>query len=329
MLDQETIRTFLTVAETASFSNAARRLHKTTATISYRIKLLEENTGVPLFSRTTRSVFLTPAGQHLLERSREWLAWLDAMPGELRQINDGVERQVNIVVNNLLYEPQAIAALLAHLVALFPLTQFTFSRQIYMGVWDALLHDDFSLAIGVSGGETLAETIELLPLGEIDWVFVMAAQHPLAVQEGPLTEARLRQFPAINIEDSARHLTKRVAWRLAGQKEIKVSDLDTKLAAHVAGVGIGFLPRSLCQRDLERGVLVTRTIPAMRPPSPLSLAWHSVQSGKAALEIVRLFQDNSSTVQGFMAPLTSGHKLAEERLAFQQANAQPAAAGRE
>ncbi|PUM35896.1 HTH-type transcriptional activator AllS, partial [Salmonella enterica subsp. enterica serovar Dublin] len=54
MFDPETLRTFISVAETGSFSKAAERLCKTTATISYRIKLLEENTGVGLFFRTTR-----------------------------------------------------------------------------------------------------------------------------------------------------------------------------------------------------------------------------------------------------------------------------------
>lgn len=61
MFDPETLRTFISVAETGSFSKAAERLCKTTATISYRIKLLEENTGVGLFFRTTRSVSLTAA----------------------------------------------------------------------------------------------------------------------------------------------------------------------------------------------------------------------------------------------------------------------------
>ena len=65
MFDPETLRTFIAVAETGSFSKAAERLCKTTATISYRIKLLEENTGVALFFRTTRSVTLTAAGEHL------------------------------------------------------------------------------------------------------------------------------------------------------------------------------------------------------------------------------------------------------------------------
>lgn len=105
MFDPETLRTFIAVAETGSFSKAAERLCKTTATISYRIKLLEENTGVALFFRTTRSVTLTAAGEHLLCQARDWLGWLESMPSELQQVNDGVERQVNIVINNLLYNP--------------------------------------------------------------------------------------------------------------------------------------------------------------------------------------------------------------------------------
>lgn len=80
MFDPETLRTFISVAETGSFSKAAERLYKTTATISYRIKLLEENTGVALFFRTTRSVSLTAAGSHLLSQAktglRGWTACL-------------------------------------------------------------------------------------------------------------------------------------------------------------------------------------------------------------------------------------------------------------
>ena len=65
------------------------------------------------------------------------------------------------------------------------------------------------------------------------------ADHPLANVEEPLTEAQLRRFPAVNIEDSARTLTKRVAWRLPGQKEIIVPDMERN-RAHLAGVGMVF-----------------------------------------------------------------------------------------
>ncbi|HIC0787207.1 TPA: HTH-type transcriptional activator AllS [Escherichia coli] len=292
MFDPETLRTFIAVAETGSFSKAAERLCKTTATISYRIKLLEENTGVALFFRTTRSVTLTAAGEHLLSQARDWLSWLESMPSELQQ--------VNIVINNLLYTPQAVAQLLAWLNERYPFTQFHISRQIYMGVWDSLLYEGFSLAIGVTGTEALANTFSLDPLGSVQWRFVMAADHPLANVEEPLTEAQLRRFPAVNIEDSARTLTKRVAWRLPGQKEIIVPDMETKIAAHLAGVGIGFLPKSLCQSMIDNQQLVSRVIPTMRPPSPLSLAWRKFGSGKAVEDIVTLFTQRRPEISGFL-----------------------------
>ncbi len=48
--------------------------------------------------------------------------------------------------------------------------------------------------------EALANTFSLDPLGSVQRRFVMAADHPLANVEEPLTEAQLRRFPAVNIE---------------------------------------------------------------------------------------------------------------------------------
>ncbi|SUX70320.1 LysR family transcriptional regulator [Citrobacter freundii] len=64
--------------------------------------------------------------------------------------------------------------------------------------------------------------ISLLPLGDISWQFVVAQNHPLASHPVPvLSDDMLRRYPAINIEDTSRTLTRRVAWLLSGQKEIK------------------------------------------------------------------------------------------------------------
>ncbi|MBK5142687.1 HTH-type transcriptional activator AllS [Budviciaceae bacterium BWR-B9] len=301
MLDQETLRTFIKVAESKSFSKAAENLHKTPAAISYRIKMLEESLGTQLFLRTTRTVSLTPAGNHLLERCHQWLSWIDGMPDELNQINDGVERQVNLVVNNLLYNASAAAKLLSWLHQRFPFTQFRLSRQVYMGVWDAMLHDDFQLAIGVTGSESLSNTIRLLPFGDVSWVFVLSPNHPLATKSGVLTDNMLRAYPAINIEDTSLKLTKRVAWLLSGQKEIKVPDLHTKLECHLLGVGVGFLPKNLCQRFIDNGQLITKEVENKRQPSPLSLAWsHHERMGKAVREIVSLFKHNDEKISGFL-----------------------------
>jgi LysR family transcriptional activator of the allD operon len=303
MLDHETIRSFIKVAECQSFSRAAELLHKTTATISYRIKTLEESIGTQLFIRTTRTVNLTPAGEYLLERCRQWHDWLDAMPGELRQINDGVEHQVNIVINNLLYNASAVAGLLAYLHEKYPFTQFHISRQVYMGVWDALLNEDCHLAIGAAGSESLENSINVLPLGKIEWVFAIAPQHPLANAPDPLGEAQLRAHPAINVEDTARHLAKRIAWLLSGQQEIKVPDLHTKLECHLRGLGIGFLPRRLCQPYIDRGELVEKNLKYPRHNSSLSLAWSDTRCGEAVKTIIGLFQTQDPLIAGLVCAL--------------------------
>ncbi|WP_058912304.1 HTH-type transcriptional activator AllS [Entomohabitans teleogrylli] len=304
MLDQETIRTFIMVAETGSFSRAAGTLHKTPAAISYRIKTLEEQVGTQLFLRTTRSVSLTLAGSHLLEHCRSWLNWLDGMPDELQQINAGVERQVNIVINNLLYHPHSAASLLTWLHQRFPFTRFQISRQVYMGVWDSLLYDDFQMAIGVTGSESLSNSISLLPLGEVSWRFVIAPGHPLASHPpGVLSDEQLRRYPAINIDDTSRNLTRRVAWLLNGQKEIKVPDMGTKLACHLSGLGVGFLPERLCRPYIDSGELVVRDVVNARQPSPLSIAWKADSSGKVVSEIVALFKQQETLATGFLSTI--------------------------
>lgn len=301
MLDQETLRAFVKVAENHSFSKAAELLHKTPAAISYRIKMLEENVGTRLFIRTTRTVTLTPAGVHLLERCRQWLSWIDDMPGELHQINEGVERNVNIVINNLLYNSSAVTQLLVWLNQQFPFTQFTLSNQVYMGVWDSLLYDDFQLAIGVTGYESLSNTIGILPLGEINWVFVVASHHPLASQLGVLKERVLRAYPAVNIEDTSRNLTRRVAWLLSGQREIKVPDMQTKLECHLSGLGVGFLPKNICQPYIEQGLLISLEVENRRSASQLSLAWSKEPCGKSAKSIIDLFRYHDERITPFLA----------------------------
>jgi DNA-binding transcriptional LysR family regulator len=58
------------LAETRSYTQAARRLGISKASVSSRIAELERAAGVPLVRRTTRSVGLTQAGQQLVEETR-------------------------------------------------------------------------------------------------------------------------------------------------------------------------------------------------------------------------------------------------------------------
>ena len=64
------LSTFLTIAEERSFTKAARQLGVSPSALSHAIRELEEQVGVRLLSRTTRSVAPTEAGEKLLARLR-------------------------------------------------------------------------------------------------------------------------------------------------------------------------------------------------------------------------------------------------------------------
>lgn len=75
-MDINLARTFLMVAETGSFIDAARKMNITQSTVSARIKGLEELLGRPLFARSKNGADLTAAGQqfqkHALALVRVW-----------------------------------------------------------------------------------------------------------------------------------------------------------------------------------------------------------------------------------------------------------------
>lgn len=69
---------FVHVAEVQSFTKAAERLGVTPAAVSKAIARLEEDLGVRLLNRTSRSVALTPEGAVFLERCKEAVSHLAA-----------------------------------------------------------------------------------------------------------------------------------------------------------------------------------------------------------------------------------------------------------
>jgi DNA-binding transcriptional LysR family regulator len=70
MFDTGLLRSFVAVAESGGFTNAAKLLNSTQSTVSAQIQRLEDEAGQLLFVRSTRSVQLTSAGETLLGYAR-------------------------------------------------------------------------------------------------------------------------------------------------------------------------------------------------------------------------------------------------------------------
>ena len=79
------LRSFEAVARRAGFGAAAEELHVTQSAVSRQIKSLEEELGAPLFTRGTRRIELTQAGQILLRAITPALARIDSAVRQIRQ----------------------------------------------------------------------------------------------------------------------------------------------------------------------------------------------------------------------------------------------------
>ncbi len=65
-MDTELLKTFLEVRKTRHFGRAAESLYLTQSTVSFRIRQLEQQLGVHLFTRHKNNIRLTPAGERLV-----------------------------------------------------------------------------------------------------------------------------------------------------------------------------------------------------------------------------------------------------------------------
>jgi DNA-binding transcriptional LysR family regulator len=75
--DLGNLTAFVAVADRRGFRAAAAQLGVTPSALSHSMRLLEERLGVRLLNRTTRSVSMTDAGHHLLDRLRPAMQQID------------------------------------------------------------------------------------------------------------------------------------------------------------------------------------------------------------------------------------------------------------
>ena len=107
------------LAQTRSYTQAARRLGVSKASVSMRIAELERAAGVPLVRRTTRSVGLTEAGQQLVDETQGAFTRIEQSFSGIKDLA-GTPRGLVRVTAPVALGRQHIAPLLAGFLRAFP-----------------------------------------------------------------------------------------------------------------------------------------------------------------------------------------------------------------
>jgi DNA-binding transcriptional LysR family regulator len=263
-----------------SFAGAAAALHRVPSAVTHAVRRLEDDLDVKLFARAGRQAVLTPAGRALLDEGRRLLRAAGELERHVQRVATGWETELAIAVDTLI-----------DVAALFPLiedfdragsgTRLRLTSEVLGGCWDALATGRADLAIGASGDPPPGERWSQSPLGEVPFVFAVAPGHPLADAPEPLAAETVAQHRVIVLADTSRQLLARSVGLADGRDILTVADPASKIAAQLAGLGVGHLPEALARPHVAAGRLCIKRLAEPMPPRQLALAWKSAARGRA------------------------------------------------
>ena len=186
-LDQ--MRVLVAVAETGSFSAAARKLGRVQSAISQAVQAMELALQLNLFDRSRKTPVLTDLGAAVLDDSRAVLARTQAMQARARGMRDDLEPELTLAVESAFPMPLLMKSLEA-LRAAFPGLPATLFTEGLGGARETLMSGDARMAIyPIPGGAPADVQAEFL--ARIALAPVAATDHPLTRLGRPATREDL------------------------------------------------------------------------------------------------------------------------------------------
>ncbi len=282
------LRTFKTVADLSSFSLAAQRLKLSQPSISYQVKELEQNLGLPLLDRLGKRVQLTEAGTLLYSYARRMLDVLDEATVAIEEMR-GIQRGTLRVGASTTVGIYLLPAALGAFKRLHPGLVISLEIGTRARVQEQVLCNELDLA--VVGPALKDPDLAIIPFLSDELVVVAPAGHPLRGKRG-LSLKDLTGTPFVMREAaSGSRWSLEKAARKAGAKLTVAMELGSNGAikhAVESGLGLAVISRYACALELASGRLVELDVHGF----PIRRDWHIVHLRRRKLP---------SSVLAFMA----------------------------
>lgn len=289
-LSLESLQVIDAIDRKGSFAAAADDLHRVPSAITYSVRQLEDALGVEVFDRRGHRAVLTQAGKELLSEGRKLLQAAADIECRVQQVAKGWESELRIAVDTVIGLDK-LFGIVAEFYEQRTGTRLRIVHEVLAGTWDALASGRADLAIGVSGDPPSGRSYATRALGRADTLFAVAPFHPIVNERTPLTDVEILRHRAVSVADTSRLLPPRTVGLLSGQDTLSVPSMEAKVSAHVAGLGVGFLPRWIAEREALEGRLRLLPVESPRPPIDLFFAWRPGEEGRALKWFVSRLED--------------------------------------
>jgi len=263
MIDLNDIAVFVKVAQFGSFSRAAHSLGMPVSTVSRKVTALEEQLGVALLQRTTRKLSLTAQGRAYFHQCSEPLAQLSDAEQALTETRTKPEGLLKISVPVILGQ-EAFYAFVSDFLKTYPGIQVDlFVTNLFL---DLIAEN---IDVGIRFGELKDSTIVAQRLGK-SVRYLVAAPDYLKDKALPSKPEDLKDHQCVLLNGR----NNEAEWHLVnGRKSIKLHvsgpvssrDFEAVSAFTYRGHGIGLLPSTYCDAQIERGDLI-RLLPDWSSP---------------------------------------------------------------
>jgi DNA-binding transcriptional LysR family regulator len=248
----DALETLEAIQETGSFAGAAQRLHKVQSAVSYTIRQLEESLGVELFDRSGHRARLTEVGRLLLDEGQLLLTRARRLEALAERLRDRWEPRLEVVIDGVLpIEP--ILQVLKRMVDEAVPTRIQVKVEFLGGVQDRFEKDRADLMLVKDYTPSSALIAHRLP--EVEVVLVASAEHPLARAGAPLELADLHRHVELTVHDPSESRRLSNPHQLGSERVFYLSDFLTKKAAIELGLGFGWMPLYLVEKELAAGNL--------------------------------------------------------------------------
>ena len=288
------LQTFLLVGEYSSFRVAAERTFRSQSAVSAQIRQLEEQLGVALFHRTTRSVRLTKEGNELLESAQRALQEVEAGLRRIQESADVRRGRVSLSCSPTIAETR-LARALAAFEQEYPGIVVHVRELTSAALFESVRKRDVDFGIG-----PVIETSEFHfePLID-DPFYALVPKRFMTTSKDTISLATLANMPLLVLN----HATALRGMLEATLKERKLpfttryefTQAQTLISMASAGLGAAILPKVALPSRLDASTYALRIVspPLVRQVAVVTLRGESLSP--ASLRLVQLLRQLIAT----------------------------------
>ncbi len=261
-MDLESLRLFVDLADTHSFSKTAERSYMSQSAVSQRIRSLEQEFGYVLVERGKGrpGAHFTEAGIRLLAGARELLARADELKREMAELSGAVSGSLRVAT---VYSIglHALTPAISQYLAEFPQVNLHVEYLRTNRIYESLLAG--TIDCGIVACPKVMPQVEVVPLHMETLVLILPPDHPLAGRESvPLIELDGMPFVAFDHDIPTRGLIDNALKEAGASVEIvhEFDNIETVKRVVEIGQGISLVPESTVLREVRDGTLIVRPL---------------------------------------------------------------------